>query len=68
MPSAQTEVEPNYVRFRIEPFTDSDEGVIIEVRAYEEGPRGGAGEPIGFPENYWRGLIDRLTEAPILSD
>jgi hypothetical protein len=58
-----TTERPNRVRFRLEPFADSDEGVIIEMRAFEEGPRGGCGREIGFPESYWRGLVSRLGET-----
>lgn len=63
MATHTTAPEPNWVRIRIEPFVDSTDAVIIEVRAYEEGPRGGAGEPVGFPPEYWKGLIGKLPEA-----
>lgn len=61
---AQSTTErPNHLRVRVEPFAGSDEGVVIEIRAFEEGPRGGLGREIGFPDDYWRGLVRVVADA-----
>jgi hypothetical protein len=51
------------LRFSIpEAFKDGG-GLIIECRAFEMGPRGGAGEELKLSKQYWMGLLKRLAET-----
>jgi hypothetical protein len=51
---------PGAMRFSIPGAYEDGGGLIVEVRAYEMGPRGGAGQEVRLTREYWRGLLPKL--------
>jgi hypothetical protein len=44
-----------------EAFEDGGD-LIIELRAFAAGPRGGRAEQINIPMEYWNGILPKLAE------
>jgi hypothetical protein len=54
------------VRFTIpNAFDDGEDDLIIEMTAYVAGPRGGRGEQLTLPAEYWAGILPKLAERSV---
>ena len=55
------------VRFTIpDAFADnSGDDLVIEMRAFVGGPRGGKGQELSLPADYWTGILKKLAQKGI---
>lgn len=55
------------VQFRIqEAFEDGDD-LIIELKAFVAGPRGGRGQQMDLPKDWWNGILPKLAARGVHS-
>lgn len=48
------------LRFTIPDAFEGGGGMIVECRAFEMGPRGGVGDELQLPDEYWKALLPKL--------